>query len=238
MEGAPAREREIRAARPTADARVLAELCERALEEMSGADGLDAPISGLRIEATEAGPSLADQLDVFRPAAPDPSAVESALAPLLARWGEGALNRAVLRGAHLPIAHAVWEPCGGAAVRELSDRHRSGVERGEPASPADAHLSLCLRRFPEPAPARVTVDAAGRPTRLAADRAAPAPSGSPLPPLPDNRAIRAEGPERLSGAWWADGYAREYWLVEAADSLWLLFLDARDGRWWVEGWWD
>jgi protein ImuB len=240
LEGASAREREIRPARPTADARVLAELCERALEEMSGAGGFDAPLTGLRIEVPQSGASLADQLDVFRPPAPDPAAVESALAPLLARWGESALNRAVVRGAHLPMAHAVWEPYGGGAIHELTERYRSRAERGKPApaSTPDPHLSLCLRRFPEAAPARVTVDAAGRPIRLGAARGSALPGGSTRPPLPDNRAVRAEGPERLSGAWWGNGYAREYWLVEAEDALWLLFLDARDGRWWVEGWWD
>jgi hypothetical protein len=52
-------------------------------------------------------------------------------------------------------------------------------------------------------------------------------------------AVRARGPERVSGGWWAGGYAREYWIAEdEAGCLRLLFRDARDGAWWAEGWWD
>jgi protein ImuB len=244
LEGAPLRERELRPARPTADARVLAALCEHALEGMAGAEGLDAPVTGLRIEATESGAALADQLDIFRPAAPDPAAVHSALAPLLARWGEGALNRAVPRGGHLPATHAVWV---GAALAELTERHRfpaGRVAEGEAAAPAaeaprstEPHLALCLRRFPEPVPARVAIGAAGAPTRLAGRATGPR-AGAALPPLPNGPALRAEGPEHLSGGWWGNAYAREYWLVEADRALWLLFRDARDDGWWLEGWWD
>jgi protein ImuB len=268
LEADPARECEVRPARPTADARVLAELCERAIERLAAEQGLQAPISGIRIEATESGPTLADQLDLFRAAAPDPAAVETALSPLLSRWGEGALCRAVLRGAHLSIAYAVWEPRGNQAVRELMERHRARFEKPEPDpdtdSPASSTLTLCLRRFPEPVAARVTVDETGRPLRFSApgESVAPGPArlsarvaperrapgaGTPnartLPPLPVSPAalgpiLRAEGPERLSGAWWEDGYAREYWLVESDEILWLLFRDANQDGWWVEGWWD
>lgn len=245
LEGAPVKEREIRPARPTADARVLAELCERALERLAGEAGLEAPISGFRIEATEAGPTLADQLDLFRAAAPDPAAVETALAPLLARWGEGALCRAVLRGAHLPTAYAVWEPRGSHAVHELMERYHARFEQPEPevGTTARSTLTLSLRRYPEPVPARVAVDGAGRPTRFSLTSEADAARGgdhsalSAIPAKP-SLALRAEGPERLSGAWWDDGYAREYWLLESAEGLWLLFRDANDGEWWVEGWWD
>jgi protein ImuB len=47
---------------------------------------------------------------------------------------------------------------------------------------------------------------------------------------------RAAGPERLSGDWWKDGYARDYWRCES-DSGELLAFRERE-RWYVQGWYD
>ncbi|MEP7067539.1 MAG: hypothetical protein ABI889_16000, partial [Gemmatimonadota bacterium] len=47
---------------------------------------------------------------------------------------------------------------------------------------------------------------------------------------------RASGPERLSGDWWKDGYARDYWRCES-DSGELLAFRERE-RWFVQGWYD
>jgi protein ImuB len=232
LEGAPDETRPIRPARSTADPRVLAGLCEQALDEIVRGGGLAAPIAGARLEALEEGAALADQLDAFRPPAPDPAAVHAALLPLLSRWGDDALSRAHPQGAHLPAMHAVWE---GFRMRNAEFGVRNGTAAGDEA-PAPAvtpihdsqftirnSLTLCLRRLPQPRMVRVEADAGGRPTALAR-------AGS---------IVRVEGPERLSGGWWADGYAREYWLAEGEDGcLWLLFRDARGGEWWVEGWWD
>jgi hypothetical protein len=49
---------------------------------------------------------------------------------------------------------------------------------------------------------------------------------------------RALGPERLSGDWWKDSYAREYWRCES-DELARDFLLFRDGTGWrLQGWYD
>jgi protein ImuB len=268
LEGAGEEVRRIAPARPTAEARVLAALCEGALDGIAGSGGLPAPVAGMRLEGIEEGAALADQLDAFRTPAPDPAAVHAALLPLLARWGDGALSRPHPQGAHLPALHTVWEGQGAAAIREiaapprtaapaishqlsaisqqktqiLSEEdtpliHTKGVlplPLRSPAPPplrADGGgLPLCLRRLPAPLPIHVALDAAGRPGRVAR-------TGAVDPQL--GLTVRSEGPERLSGAWWAQGYAREYWLAEGEDgSLWLLFRDARGGGWWVEGWWD
>jgi protein ImuB len=48
------------------------------------------------------------------------------------------------------------------------------------------------------------------------------------------------GPQRVSGGGWHDTpYAREYFrcVSEAGAILWL-FRDARDGAWYLHGWWD
>jgi len=229
--------RSVRPARATADARVLAGLCEAELDAIAAGGGLAAPVAGARLEVFEEGAALADQLDAFRPPAPDPAAVQAALLPLLARWGDGALSRAVPQGGHLPAAHAVWE---GRGLRDANLALRD--ESVDPAMRLSAHalthpptLTLCLRRFPTPRALHVDIDARDRPARIGMEAGSRG-TGAGSTAMPT---VRAEGPERLSGGWWADGYAREYWLVEAEDGvLWLIFRDAVGGGWWVEGWWD
>jgi hypothetical protein len=50
---------------------------------------------------------------------------------------------------------------------------------------------------------------------------------------------RAEGPERISGAWWGSATAREYWRMECADGrLALAYRCAASGAWYLEGWYD
>jgi protein ImuB len=275
LEGMEPEVRRVAPARPTAEARVLAALCERALEEIAGAGGLRAPVAGMRLEGVEEGAALADQLDAFRAPAPDPAAVHAALLPLLDRWGDGALSRPRPQGAHLPAHHVLWEARGAAGIGEVAAPRTAapaisyrpsaiGQQKPQllpgkdaplvgaegviplPRPPAPLRprgevrgdgLPLCLRCFPSPLVARVAVDPRGRPVRIldAGANGSAADGQGPPPGLK----VRAEGPDRLSGGWWADGYAREYWLAEGEDgSLWLLFRDARGGGWWVEGWWD
>jgi protein ImuB len=48
-----------------------------------------------------------------------------------------------------------------------------------------------------------------------------------------------EGPERLSGEWWAAPYDREYYRVRLADlgDCWV-YRDGTDGRLWLHGFFD
>ncbi|MFI5244018.1 MAG: hypothetical protein ACHQQR_02250, partial [Gemmatimonadales bacterium] len=49
---------------------------------------------------------------------------------------------------------------------------------------------------------------------------------------------RAVGPERVSGDWWKDPYARDYWRCES-DELACDFLLYRDATGWrLQGWYD
>jgi protein ImuB len=51
--------------------------------------------------------------------------------------------------------------------------------------------------------------------------------------------VHALGPERLSGEWWAaDPYARDYWRCGGDGGELLVYADARDGGWYVQGWYD
>lgn len=49
----------------------------------------------------------------------------------------------------------------------------------------------------------------------------------------------AAGPDRVSGAHWENAFAREYFRCLTGDGrlVWL-YRDARDGEWYLHGWWD
>jgi protein ImuB len=63
------------------------------------------------------------------------------------------------------------------------------------------------------------------------------------------RVLVAAGPYRLSGEWWKEGpasedatergWAREYWDVHASDgAVYRVHQDRRDGRWYLDGYYD
>ncbi len=56
------------------------------------------------------------------------------------------------------------------------------------------------------------------------------------------RVLVAAGPYRMSGEWWDDergGFAREYWNVHASDgAIYRIHRDCRDGRWFLDGYFD
>ncbi|HEX5725306.1 MAG TPA: hypothetical protein VFX98_07555, partial [Longimicrobiaceae bacterium] len=234
LDGADDEEREVRPARPTAEPRVLADLCRRAVEDAPP----PAPLAGVLLEAVEEAAARADQLDLFQAPAPDPGALHAALLPVFARWGDGALSAAVRHGAHLPAEHAAWVPRGSAGIAAFAGA--GAPPAGEEEGPAAAQLPLCLRRLPEPRPVRVREDAERRPVDLdlqVALRAGFGGGGGSFPP--GLWKTRAEGPERISGGWWSLGAAREYWRVESADGwLGLVYRDAASGGWYLEGWYD
>jgi len=234
--------REVRPARPTAEARVLADLCRRAAEEPPAGG----PIAAIRLEAVGDAAPRADQLDAFRAPAPDPGALHAALLSVFARWGEGALSGAVRHGAHLPGEHAAWDARGSGGIAAFTTAHPPGSDLPVPDLPQLGRgcLDLCLRRLPEPRAIRVREGPERRPLGVdlqAVDGGrlglfAGSVKGSFPPGL---WKTRCEGPERISGGWWSGGTAREYWRVESPDGwLGLLFRDAASGGWYLEGWYD
>ncbi|HEX2081746.1 MAG TPA: hypothetical protein VHG08_28840 [Longimicrobium sp.] len=226
--------REVRPARPTAEARVLADLCRRAVE----AEPLAGPVRGVSLLAEEEGTARADQLDAFTAPAPDPGALHAALLPVFARWGDGALSTAVHHGAHLPGEHAEWAPRGSDGIAPVSQARPGGADRSGEASHAFRNtLPLCLRRLPEPVAVEVREDAELRPVQVEFPNALPGGGMGSFPPRMWK--TRAEGPERISGAWWSRATAREYWRVESPEGwLGLVYRDAPTGRWYLEGWYD
>lgn len=236
LDRAPDDHREVRPARPTADPRVLADLCRRAVEERP----LEGALAGVRLETVEEGAPRADQLDAFQAPAPDPGALHAALLAVFARWGDGALSGAVRHGAHLPGEHATWEARGSDGIAAFTAAHPASPETREAPDLGRGFLDLCLRRLPAPRRVRVREDGERRPQGL------DIPPASPSEPTPGEGSFpprlwktRAEGPERISGAWWTGGTAREYWRVESPDGwLGLVFRDGTTGEWYLEGWYD
>jgi hypothetical protein len=229
--------REVRPARPTADARVLVDLCRRAAEEPP----TGGPIAGVRLEAAEDGVVRADQLDAFRAPAPDPGALHAALLPVFARWGDGALSGAVHHGAHLPAEHAAWGARGSGGIAAFAAVHPLSSDLpAEVPRLGRGCLDLCLRRLPDPRPIHVREGEDRRPLGVdlqALDVPGLGLSEGSFPP--GLWKTRSQGPERISGGWWTNGTAREYWRVESPDGwLGLLFRDASSGGWYLEGWYD
>ena len=51
--------------------------------------------------------------------------------------------------------------------------------------------------------------------------------------------VSAAGPDRVSGGPWTEPYAREYFRCVTDDGMMVwLFRDAREGSWYLHGWWD
>lgn len=229
--------REVRPARPTADARVLGDLCRRAVESAP----LAGRLRGVSLVAEAEGTARADQLDAFAAPAPDPGALHAALLPVFARWGEGALSTAVRHGAHLPGEHAAWTPRGSDGIAPLAAWRPPGGDAAGAGTIAFRNtLALGLRRLPHPLAVGVREDGERRPVQVdlaALPNALPDGGMGTFPPRLWK--TRAEGPERVSGGWWARAAAREYWRVESPEGwLGLLFRDAASGRWFLEGWYD
>ena len=55
------------------------------------------------------------------------------------------------------------------------------------------------------------------------------------------RVLIAAGPYRLSGEWWREdgNFQRAYWDVHASDgAVYRVHQDQRDGRWYLDGYYD
>ena len=207
-------------ARPTAEAGSwLGTLRERIF-----ALRLPAAVTGLRLAAIEVAPLHAEQLAIGdRPEAI--AALESVLARLAGRLGDGALFAAEQVERHRPEA----------AYRPIPFRRerREGRPKGGDAAP--------LLDGPDAPPALGRF----RPTRLlAVPRAiiAEGEGGRITALRVDGRAHTVdamEGPERLVGEWWGAPFERDYWRVrlEGVGDCWV-FRDGRDGRLYLHGFFD
>jgi protein ImuB len=215
--------RTVPIAAPTREAKTLLELVRLDL----GRRPPDAAVVGLRLIAIPAR-VRATQLDILRPTGPAPDRLAATLARLAALVGPENV------GAPAPVD--TWR-------EEAIDVKGYAGPAPPDSSPANeprrdgARLSIRRRRPPEEI--EVLMGPRG-PTALRGKETTA-------------RVLVAAGPYRLSGEWWrpapgardeADddapsGWAREYWDVHASDgAVYRLHRDARDGRFYLDGYYD
>jgi len=158
---------------------------------------------------------------------PAPEQISTLLARLGAAMGQDRIGAPSVVDSYRPGAFAI-KPF---AVEH--DRRAPSLESRapshEPRVPASA-----LRRCRQPVPARVVVDAAGRPARVTSDRRGFA-GGS---------VRQAVGPWKTSGEWWLPtragrageaGWDRDEWDVALGDGgAYRVFLDHRTHAWFID----
>jgi protein ImuB len=199
----------VRPAKPVARVAPLFERCRAMLDQWT----LTAPVSAVTVTVTATAPLGAEQGDLLAAAWRDPAAADAAFERLRATLGAGSVVRPIACDEYRP------EKCG--AWVEVTDDRRQTVDGGWDGREQTAASSRLLDT-----PEQVDVDA---------------PRGMPRILWWRGRRVvitRARGPERLSGDWWKDSYAREYWRCES-DELARDFLLYRDGAGWrLQGWYD
>jgi len=181
---------------------------------------LPAAVVGVRLAAIEVAPIAAEQLALGdRPEAI--AALETVLARLAVRLGEDALVEAVPVDRHRP--EAAYRP---APFRPDGARRAGGGRREDARAPPEDPGRFRPTRLLA-APRGVVAEGEGG--RLTALRVGPR----------AHEVLGIEGPERLSGEWWAAPYDREYYRVRLADlgDCWV-YRDGTDGRLWLHGFFD
>ena len=129
----------VRPARPTRQVSLLLKLCRMALEDLQ----LSGRALGLRIEAEEVVPAVAEQADLFEPPRPDPDALASALTRLQGRWGPESVVRPAAADSHRPEKAGRWE-----AVDLMSELVRAHSPRGEVGHDGGRSLHVAQDRQP------------------------------------------------------------------------------------------
>ncbi len=218
---------------------------------------LEAPVAGLRLAVGEAAPAPPEQLGLGeRPE--QLRALETVLARLAARLGEGAAFAAAPADRHRPEAAYRTGPFAGKEGRKgkRTVPRAPGARGAAPAPPlrrgrgrAASTTSLAgegaARLPPGEEPASPPAAELPRPTRLLASPVA-------LVALGEGgrlAAVRCQGrthrvlalspPERLAGEWWTEPFARDYHraLLEGLGACWV-YRDGTDGRLWLHGFFD
>jgi protein ImuB len=183
--------RRVALATPSSDLRIWMRCLFRALEQLPP----EAPVVAARIEA-EGSPVRLDQLDLFRPAGPAPSALSRTLAELESLCGRDRVGAPEVADDHRPDAFALAPfapgPAAGPAdcAREASARHG---------------LHFAVRALRPPVPASVRV-ADGRPAWIQSAVAR-------------GRVVQLAGPWRTTGRWWsrAERFAFDHFDVQTSD---------------------
>jgi protein ImuB len=208
-------ERAVRPARPSSHADVLFDHCRAALEDWS--PPLPEPVVALAVSAALTVPAAGEQGDLLAPRWADPAALEAAFDRIRGKEGSDAVAVPEFRDGHLPEDAGTWRTEGRG-----SPSGRPSAEHGlQPVAPVAA-----LRRLGAPESVRVRLGRSGLEALKHGDTWHDITSWS--------------GPERLTPRWWtAAAGPRDYYMARTrAGNCWLLFREAKERAWFVEGWWD
>ena len=211
MPGAPEHTvtREVRPARALARVAPLFERCRALLDTWT----LTAPVCAVSVAVSATAPLAAEQGDLLAASWRDPDAADAAFERLRSTLGADTVVRPVAQDEHRPERAGGWV--------EL----HTGALSSPVNSVTTTTAALALARLLEQ-PERVQVEA---------------PQGMPRTLWWRGQRViitHARGPERLSGDWWKDPFARDYWRC-ASDELAREFLLYRDGKGWaLQGWFD
>lgn len=211
--------RTVPAAAPTTEHRVFVTLVRAHLETSPPARPVTkVSVIGvaIRIRST--------QLDLLRPAAPEPAALAATLARLSILCGSERVG--VLRSAdsHRPEAIEVGPFDGDGAA--MSCEHAPDADASSCSGDAPPVVYMALRAYRPPVSVEV-FESAG-----ALDYVRGSGFGG--------RVVHRAGPWRLRGEWWgSEPFAREYYDVELSDGgVYRIYRDVQSGQWWADGVYD
>jgi protein ImuB len=207
--------REVRPAKPLARVAPLFERCRALLDQWI----LPAPVCAVTVMVSATAPMGAEQGDLLAASWRDPGAADAAFERLRGAFGALSVVRPVARDEHRPEKAGAWEE-----LLQMADGRRQMADgTGLVTGTAESPSAVCrLLSTPE------SVD-------IEAPRGVPRTLGWRGRRIAITRAV---GPERLSGDWWKDQYARDYWRCES-DELARDFLLYRDAAGWrLQGWYD
>lgn len=204
--------RRIGVASPSQDDRVMLRLLRLALER----DLPSAPVEGVRLHA-EAVALRREQLDLFLPRGPSPSALDETIAELGSICGATRVGAPEIVDDHRPDAFAL-------KTFRLS-RRKADPPRRRTSPRRPARLAIRALRPPVRAEVRLV---RGRPAHL-------------LSAVGRGEILRAAGPWRTTGHWWSRSthFAFDHYDVHVGDGAVLrLRFDWRAKQWQVDGVYD
>jgi len=212
------RSRRIRVASPCQEGRVLLRLLRLAVER----EPPTAPIEGVLLRC-EGVALQREQLDLFLPRGPSPSALDQTLAELESICGEGRVG----------APQVADDPRPDAFDLKPFRREKSGARAHLPPTPHRAPPlrrqgpRLTVRALRPPLRAEVRI-VQGRPVHLRS-------------PVTRGTVLRAAGPWRTTGYWWAEStrFAIDHYDVQMSDGTLLrLCFDWVTRRWQIDGLYD
>jgi protein ImuB len=220
--GVDAHVRRLELPAPIRDARALRTLALLDLESHPPA----AAVERVRV-VIEPTPGRILQRTLFARAQPTPDQLSTLVARLGALMGQDRIGSPATVDSYRPGAFEM-RPF---AVDTDHDQRRDRGDRREASLKGSAISALnvvsALRRCRRPVPARVAVDAAGRPVRVTTDRAG----------FAGGAVCSCAGPWRTSGCWWTGGaWNRDEWDTALGDgAVYRIFRDCQTDGWLIDG---